>query len=93
MRYIISYDISEDKLRNKVARVLEEFGERVQFSVFECELTKEQYSNLIVKLQTLSLLIPRQKYKIYIYKVEPHLIKEIRRVGKKPVIDKDVLVI
>jgi CRISPR-associated protein Cas2 len=34
--YIVSYDIPDDKRRIKVAKILLDFGERVQYSVFEC---------------------------------------------------------
>jgi CRISPR-associated protein Cas2 len=34
---IISYDISEDKLRNKFAKYLAKFGGRLQYSVFEIQ--------------------------------------------------------
>ena len=40
--YIISYDIPDDRRRTKVAKVLLGFGERVQFSVYECYLDKKQ---------------------------------------------------
>ena len=33
--YVVSYDIGSDKLRNKVAKVLLGYGNRVQYSVFE----------------------------------------------------------
>lgn len=38
MRYLIAYDIGMDKKRTKIARILEEYGDRVQKSVFECFL-------------------------------------------------------
>jgi CRISPR-associated protein Cas2 len=37
-RYLIAYDISDDHRRNKVAKLLESYGDRVQFSVFVCDL-------------------------------------------------------
>ena len=42
MYLVVSYDIHDDKRRNRIHKVLKNFGERIQFSVFECELTKEQ---------------------------------------------------
>ena len=42
MCLIVSYDIHDDKRRTRVHKVLKNFGERIQFSVFECDLTKEQ---------------------------------------------------
>jgi CRISPR-associated protein Cas2 len=38
MFYAISYDIREDRRRLKVAKILKDFGERVQLSVFEARL-------------------------------------------------------
>lgn len=44
MLYVIAYDIVSDKRRNKVAQLLEEYGLRVNFSVFECMFTDRQLS-------------------------------------------------
>lgn len=38
MFYAISHDIREDRRRLQVAKVLKDFGERVQLSVFEARL-------------------------------------------------------
>lgn len=32
---LVSYDIAEDRLRNRVARILLDYGTRIQYSVFE----------------------------------------------------------
>ena len=40
MKYIIAYDIANNKKRKKVANELEGLGYRVTKSVFECELSK-----------------------------------------------------
>lgn len=37
MRYIISYDIPDDKRRLKIAKILLDYGPRVQYSVFEVQ--------------------------------------------------------
>ena len=41
-RYLLSYDIHEDSVRNKVFRVCQDHGDRIQFSVFVCELDKSE---------------------------------------------------
>ncbi|MFO7170784.1 MAG: CRISPR-associated endonuclease Cas2 [Chloroflexota bacterium] len=46
MLYIIVYDIPGDRRRARLAKVLEGFGQRVQGSVFECDLTDRQYAVL-----------------------------------------------
>ncbi len=38
MRYLICYDITEDDVRNKIVRYLEEFAFRLQYSVFTCDV-------------------------------------------------------
>jgi CRISPR-associated protein Cas2 len=42
MYLVVSYDIHADKRRNRIHKILKNFGERIQFSVCECDLTKEQ---------------------------------------------------
>lgn len=65
--YVISYDISENKIRNKVAKILEGYGKRIQYSVFECDIDE----NLYVKLykQLLEQTIDSKTDSIIIYKL------------------------
>ncbi|MCT7464795.1 CRISPR-associated endonuclease Cas2 [Aliarcobacter cryaerophilus] len=53
MKYLITYDIENNKRRNKVSDELEAYGYRVNFSVFECELNKTKMKKLIQKLEEL----------------------------------------
>lgn len=48
--YIVSYDISSNRIRKKLADTLENYGQRVQYSVFECRLTKKRYKELYSRL-------------------------------------------
>ena len=48
--YLISYDIDKDKVRNKIAKILENNGKRVQYSVFECDITTDRYESLYSQL-------------------------------------------
>ncbi len=41
MRVVVTYDISEDRIRNKVAGLLEGLLSRVQYSVFEGEVPED----------------------------------------------------
>ncbi|NJN63235.1 MAG: CRISPR-associated endonuclease Cas2 [Coleofasciculaceae cyanobacterium RL_1_1] len=50
---VVSYDISEDKRRTKIHKVLSSYGQWMQFSVFECDLTKAQYAKLRSRLDRL----------------------------------------
>lgn len=43
---VIAYDISDDRRRNHVVKLLEKVGLRINLSVFECLLTDGQYAKL-----------------------------------------------
>ncbi len=49
--YLISYDISKDRKRTIIANVISNYGCRVQYSVFECYLSLEQFKKLIEELK------------------------------------------
>jgi CRISPR-associated protein Cas2 len=51
MYLVVSYDIHDDKRRTRVYKILKNFGERIQFSVFECDLTREQLLRMQHALQ------------------------------------------
>ena len=53
MIYLVTYDIENDKIRSKIAKQLKAIGQRVQKSIFECELSKVQLSTLEQKLTEL----------------------------------------
>lgn len=42
MLYVVSYDIPNDRRRNRVHSALTGYGTWVQYSVFECFLTRKQ---------------------------------------------------
>lgn len=48
--YIIAYDFSDNKKRNKISKILENYGTRIQKSVFQCSLNKGQLHFLKEKL-------------------------------------------
>lgn len=50
MLIVVCYDISDDKRRLRVSDELENFGSRVQYSVFECFLNEAQFDDLWKRL-------------------------------------------
>jgi len=48
--YVIVYDIAEDHRRLKIAKLLEQVGERVQHSVFEAWLTQDELQRLLRRI-------------------------------------------
>lgn len=55
MRYkvLVIYDITDDKRRSKVNKVLETFGVRIQRSAFECYIDAYDYEKLVRKMENL----------------------------------------
>jgi CRISPR-associated protein Cas2 len=47
---VVCYDIPDDRRRNKVGKILEGFGTRVQKSVFECDIKPDHMRILKQKL-------------------------------------------
>lgn len=53
MRWLVAYDVTDDRRRLEIARLLEDHGQRVQFSVFECDLDERAQLRLRRKLVAL----------------------------------------
>ena len=50
MFVVVSYDISEDKRRTKIHKILKPYGQWMQFSLFECDLSEKDYAKLRSRL-------------------------------------------
>lgn len=84
MFILISYDIANDKRRTKIAKALEGKGTRVQYSVFECELTRKQLHELKTRLQSLMApanSIPKPAESIRFYKLCESCLQQIDILG------------
>jgi CRISPR-associated protein Cas2 len=75
--YAVVYDITLDKERGQVDKILKGFGFRIQESVFECRLNKRGKEDLIAKLQKLDI----QTGFVKVYRLEYSSRNEI--IGKK----------
>lgn len=53
MLFIVAYDIPEDGTRAQIAAELQNWGHRVQYSVFECELDQHRARKLEGRLRAL----------------------------------------
>lgn len=53
MFIVVSYDIPEDKRRTKIHSILKGYGDWVQYSMFECNLTPTQYAKMRSRLAKL----------------------------------------
>lgn len=53
--FAVVYDITCNKERSKIDKLLKGFGFRVQKSVFECRLSKREYCELLKKIEALNI--------------------------------------
>lgn len=79
MFFLISYDIEDDKKRNRIAKIMEDYGKRVQFSVFECLMDMEQLNKLKNDFEK---IIDKEKDSIRIYRLCENCQKLIEVIGE-----------
>jgi len=65
-KHLVSYDIIEDKRRNKVSKLLKDYGIRVQYSVFEIFVDQKK---LVTIANRLEKLINTKTDSVRIYKI------------------------
>ena len=53
MYLVISYDIQSDRRRTKIHKALKNYGAWIQYSVFECHISKKEYDALRQQLDPL----------------------------------------
>jgi CRISPR-associated protein Cas2 len=80
--YAVVYDVTSDRERRKVDKILKGFGFRVQKSVFECRLNRKGKEELIEQLERLGIKTGFVK----VYKLEYSSKREI--IGDKK--EKDI---
>ena len=84
MFFIISYDISDDRRRTKIHNILKSYGQAVQFSVIEVDLTDKQYAKLRSRLNK---LIKPEEDSVRFYSLCACCQNKIERLGGKMPID------
>lgn len=52
---VVAYDVSLAKRRNKVIKIIEPYGRRINFSVYECMFTEAQLSAVKKKISEVVL--------------------------------------
>ncbi|MFB2921836.1 CRISPR-associated endonuclease Cas2 [Aerosakkonema funiforme] len=79
--YVVVYDIPSDKRRQKVSNLLEGYGKRVQYSVFECVLTQPKYEEL---QQRLRKRIKLEEDSVRFYPLSGHTLGQVETWGVGP---------
>ncbi|MEW6375036.1 MAG: CRISPR-associated endonuclease Cas2 [Thermodesulfobacteriota bacterium] len=63
---MISYDVVDDKKRLKLMKFLKDYGDRVQKSVFECNLTPKVYEKVKSGVEE---IINKRKDRVRYYRI------------------------
>jgi len=79
MKFVFCYDISDQRKLQKIARKMEKYGVRVQYSIFEVDTT---FSNAKKILKELEELMDKETDRIYVFPIEEDNYKETQRIGK-----------
>lgn len=86
----MAHEILDDKRRLRVAKVLLGYGERVQYSLFECQISKVEYLRMREKLD--EVLDPSQDAVSFYFLCESCR-RKIARIGpKRPLLDDAVFI-
>ncbi len=56
MKYVVTYDIANDKRRTKLSDLLGTYGDRVNYSVFEIELSEAKREKLLYEIELKKLI-------------------------------------
>ncbi len=78
MLTLLAYDIGDPKRLARVARVCEDFGVRVQYSVFECRLDENEFTEFWLKLLE---IIDDDEDRLVAYKIDARSAKETHTAG------------
>ena len=78
MLSLIAYDISDAKRLHRVARVCEDFGVRVQYSLFECRLEEPEFRQFWERLVE---EIDETEDRVVAYKVDARCARETLTAG------------
>ncbi len=90
--YLVTYDITSNKIRNKIAKCLSGYGNRVQYSVFECEIHPKKFKQLYREL--LKRMEKSEEGNIRIYYIDEFSRSNMLVIGDKSErMEKDVLFI
>ncbi len=82
--YVVAYDIPCNKRRKKVADLLEGYGQRVQYSVFECALSAVKYKELQKRLRS---RVKLEEDKIRIYPISQQMLQGVEVWGGVEIVE------
>ena len=85
---VVSYDIPSNRRRYKVMKIMEGFGTRVQYSVFECILKPREIDDLRNKLK--KWIEAEDSVRFYFLGAED--VKRIERLGDARMVEERIFI-
>ena len=81
MRYVVCYDVPDDKRRTRLAKCLDGYGDRVQYSVFEAVLDRALFDKMIEDVQR---IIDAEADRVSVYALCAACARRVARLGAPP---------
>jgi CRISPR-associated protein Cas2 len=78
MRLLVCFDISDDKIRLQLVKLLDSYGKRCQFSIFEMNINNTLF---IQFKKDLDKIVFEKTDKVFIYPIPEEFGKKILRIG------------
>lgn len=83
MKYVVAYDITNNKRRKKLSELLDKYGTRVNYSVYEIELNKTKQTSLLHEIK-LKKLINKKYDSLRFYHICENCQKKSFEICEKP---------
>ena len=88
---LISYDITDDKLRSDFSKFIEQYGERIQYSVYRIKNSKRIISNIMLEIDLRFETRFEKTDSIYIFTLCSRCENNVVKYGKAVYEDEEVV--
>jgi CRISPR-associated protein Cas2 len=78
VRIVVTYDITKNKVRRKVFRILESYGAWKQYSVFELEISDVQHIQMREKIRS----VIEEQDRVRFYELCERCVKKVAEIGE-----------
>jgi len=90
MKFCFSYDISDSSRRNKISKILEKYGIRIQKSIFMCDISSIEGAEVKERLHN---LFSEKEDSLLLFSACKDCLKKIIVLGNKNTINNDEYII
>jgi len=80
-RYVVCYDVPDDKRRLRLAKCLDGYGDRIQYSVFEAVLDRALFDSMISDIER---IVDHETDRVSVYALCAACARRVARLGAPP---------